>query len=853
VKAVPPSDPSKAALYIVGGATNASISWYSGLQRFHFSNSSWETITPVVTVTQGRQNHGATYLNSTDQIFVYAGIQGGQTASDALSSQTFLISASPPYSVLSFQSAAPPVTAPMVMPFDANRALLIGGASTNKEVWTFGQTQGWANLGVTLPEGIEYQNTTQCAVVTGDDGSKVLEVFDLGSTPNNVTSYVLLTASGQPGATGQTVGGQPSKKRKRDLTLADWPAYNGSLAPTTTRSNYQVAEGPNGIMVFTGGNSANPVAMFDAKENTWLNATQALGGAAQVPLQTSSLPSVSVIHPSTSAPSSTSTPAAVAATGSASKTKTLTVLGGTLGAVFALAAILILILVLMKWRKVKKEEKIKPYINEKGNDDRLSFADQGAEFMHEAGGSVGRRYSQSVRSSVNSLQIFQNRNKGAKNGHRRGLPSDEVPIVKNKSPLGMSEPLELSRMNESPRTSPPGSRRLNPSPETPVQNASPLANRQLAPNSAPDTQRSRSTGWSTYFANNNVTDLASMRSPKRDTVDSIDPSFRTSGISRSEFTDSSSRLAAAGVKPLELNLGPKFDGQRLSMSKVASGSPTYNRSSEDLSRGQSAQVSQWDNDGRTVGSSSAPPSRWNNEPTTTANTSAPSSRWNNEQSTIGSTPAPSAFAASTPGDKSRHDTYSDTASLSSRYSSNTNPYFSGGVNPYHQNDPTADLFKNGRNPKTGSPVLRPTQSPTLKPAQSPLLRPKSNLSIVTDADGASRASDITVFPGAQSLGSPKYPPSKSAMDFPMPKAYFGANKQTGEEVRDSAASNVTVFPRGVPASGNSPTTGTFAASKGGSQLVPPSPTHSQRKGPVIRKTTGDEDMSWLNINAGKAA
>lgn len=849
MKAVPPSDPAQAALFIVGGAANSSMSSYSGLQKFSFGNGTWQTITPEVIVTQDRQNHGAAYLNQTDQILVYAGTQAGQDASSALSSQTFLISASPPFSVLSYSSTAPPVTAPMLLPFDESRAVLVGGASDNKEVWTFGQAQGWADLGIVLPEGIEYQNSTQCVVISGDDGSKVMAMFDMGTSPNNVTNFVLLTASGSPGSIGQTVGNQTSKKRKRDLILADWPTYNGTLAPTVTRSDYQIADSPDGILVITGGNSANPIAMFDSKENSWLNASQALGGAAQVPLHTStsSLPSVSVVNP-TATSGTTSTPAAAAGGvgNSPSTGKTLAVLGASLGVVFGLAAILIVILVLLRWRKQKKSKKNQGYINEK-NDDRLSFADQGAEFMHEAGGSVGQRYSQSINSSLTSLQIFQNRAKGAKNGHRRGLPSDEVPIVKNKSPLGMSEPMEMSQMSDGPRTSPPGSRRLNPSPEAPAQKAAPLANSRLAPDAPVDPERSRSTGWSTYFSNNDVTNLASMRSPNRDTQDTLEPSFRTSDFSRSDYNDSSSRLAAAGVKPLELNLGPKFDGQRLSMSRVTSGSPTFSRSSEDL-KGYSAQIGQWNKE--------QPPS----------SSSVPNSRWNNEPSTINSTPTASRFAFSTAA-KSQTDATSDTASISSRYSVSTNPYFTSGVNPYHINDPTVELFKNGPKSGSSSPVLRPTQSPTLRATQSPILRPKSNLSVVTDADDTG-SSAVTVFPGENGLPSPKFGPSKSAgskttgLNFPMPKTYFGNNQG-----RDSGASNVTLFPSGMP----SPTTSTFGPSAVKPRLVearsPPSsmygspvaknrappvpPAAAQKNGPVIRKTTGDEDMSWLNINAGR--
>jgi len=1074
VKAIPPSDPTQAALYIVGGAANSSNPSYPGLQKYTFTNSSWETISPVVSVTQGRQNHGAAYLNSTDSIFVYAGTQAGEQPDYSLSSQTFLISASPPYSVLSFTSEAPPLVAPMVMPWDENRAVIVGGASSNTQIWTFGLAQGFANVGTVLPEGIEYQNTTQCMLAIGDDGSKVLEIFDMGTSPNNVTDYVLLTASGAPGATGQTVGGQPSKKRKRDLTLADWPTYNGTLAPTTTRSGYQIADSPDGIYVITGGNSQNPVEMFNSKENSWMNATEILGGGQQTPLQTTStLPSVSVVAPIASSAATSSATAVVAAAGGNSKSKTLTVLGGALGAVFGLAAILVIVLLLLKWKQDKKKRNTQNYVNEK-NDDRLSFADQGAEFMHEAGGSVGRRYSQSIHSR-NSMQIFHNRGKSGKSGHRRALPSDEVPIVKNRSPLGMSEPMEMSPMSGSPRTSPPTSRRLNTTPEAPVQTVSPLANSIVPPDPPIDPERSRSTGWSTYFANNDVTNLASMRSPNRDTVDTIDPSFRSSGFSRSDLTDSGSRLAAAGVKPLELNLGPKFDGQRLSMSKVTSGSPTFRWSTEDQTRGQSAEVSRWNKEpaltavntiprsGHEQSATRAYPStrwdndssmkdnttsttRWNNSPpkTTTATGtgwnnepprnkpalppwsnepstrsinqpqsgktspddwngsstravnqlksgktspsgwnesstmgvsqpksgktspsgwnestvrpvdqpragktsppgwnnasstmgstvprannqpstfvasaatpwnndlsmkstelarsgktsppgwnqnstappanlaptwknedssigSVPSSRWANEPSTATNTPAVSSFAVSTP-DMVRSDAASDTISISSsRYSSMTNPYFSGGVNPYHMNDPTTELFKSGRKSGQNSPVRHrsPTSSPQLRPTKSPSLRPKSNLSIVTDASGDPRASAITVFPGldeAPALPSPRLavPPAKGAsslappspttrppLDFPMPRAY------AADKPRDSAASTVTLFPRGVP----SPTVASFgpgpavtkpklvdARAAFGAPRPPP---------PAAHRTPGasvDEDMSWLNIDAGQ--
>ena len=428
--------------------------------------------------------------------------------------------------------------------------------------------------------------------------------------------------------------------------------------------------------------------------------------------------------------------------------------------------------------------------------------------MHEAGGSVGHRYSQSLNSPTPGMQSFQNKTKTAK-GHRRGLASDEAALVKNKSPLGMSEPMEMSQIVDSSRTSPSGSFKLNTTPQNPVQvQSSPTGSSSgLVPAPAVGPERSRSNGWSTYFANNEVTNLASMQSPSRDTVNTIDPSASTSDFTKSD-NESNTTLKASGVKPLELNLGPTFDSQRLSMSRVTSGNPSYASSSLEFSKAQAAVIGRYA-----------------------------------DQSTVNSTPTTSAFVFSTP-EKSKADSSSDTRSIrsvGSQYSVSSNPYFSGGVNPYHMNDPTANYFS-GKNSKSAN--------------NSPILRPKSNLSIVTDAD--SRASAITVFPGANGLPSPKFMPPKLGSsiptDMPIPRALIA-----GGGARDSNASNsssATLFPRGIPSprvstfgpgavkprivDATSPTTSTY--------LSPPQPVVTG-KGTTVKKLSTHEDMSWLNINA----
>src|SRR5271168_3882014 len=61
-------DNSKPALYVVGGATNSSFTSYPGLQRYSILDKLWQTITPIVPVTQNRLRPGTAYLNASSAI-----------------------------------------------------------------------------------------------------------------------------------------------------------------------------------------------------------------------------------------------------------------------------------------------------------------------------------------------------------------------------------------------------------------------------------------------------------------------------------------------------------------------------------------------------------------------------------------------------------------------------------------------------------------------------------------------------------------------------------------------------------------------------------------------------------------
>jgi hypothetical protein len=530
-----------AKLYIVGGNANeTAATWnYPGLMHYTFSEKKWDWQRSVSWNTQNRVDHAAVYLQDSQKILIYAGSQLG---GEGPSSESFLFSTVEPYYVSSLPSAgAPPSVKPMLMNSDASTALLVGGGASNTAVWKFTEANGWQDLGVTLEQPIANQEAVQCSVVSNKDGRVALEKFDMSVTPNTVERILLLNKDGSPASPGTIVG----DKVKR-VTLDDWSTYNETYAPTTTRSGYSLAQGDDGTTVATGGDESEPLAVFNAKENSWVNAT-ALFAGQQVLVNSVSSSSASSTPTSTAflsaTPSSTTTGAAMAPPPAPSnKGKMLTVLGATLGTIFGIATILILILFCLKYRK-NKSKKTPGYVEK---NDRMSFADRGAEFMKEAGGSVVTYQPNHTNDSFTSLAIIQGR--GA-NGHKKNVASDAstAGLVKKSSPLGYSEPYELSKFD------------LKPEPVAPMV-------RQNSSRTKP-APRARSSGWSRYFANNDApTNLANMQDNR-----STYASDRTSTGSQSNYTNSRmySGRPSQHIAPLEI---PKLDSQRLS--RVASGSPT---------------------------------------------------------------------------------------------------------------------------------------------------------------------------------------------------------------------------------------------------------------------------------------
>lgn len=479
---------SKAALYVVGGSPNSSSIQYPGLQRYSLQDRRWENINPVTRVTQNRQHHGAAFLNASSSILVYAGSQDGDSNP---STQTFLMETWPPYNVRSFSSPAPPVVDPIMLTWGANRAAMIGGSSTNNRIFTFGPDDGWADAGVTLTQPPQDRSVAQSALLSLVDQSKVLVTFDMSHSPNTVTRTVVLNPGGQPAQYGQTVGdtGKSSRLRRRDVTLSNFPKYNDSLAPKEIRTGASLAQDPGGLTVITGGNDQSPFLVFNAMENQWVDVTTLVGEQPQIPITGSASSSIS-----TPTASASSTPAA---TGGSSRSHSLIILGAVLGSICGIAALLIIALLILRWKKQKRNmERHDPDFpnDRKPKDGRMSFEDQGRQPFKAAAEPMGR----SVVPSADDMTMV-----GGEGSHTRQLSFNSrlkydpqrssnisfgpAMFSHPKGPLATSRPMpldEAAELQERPNTS--GVRPLT-NPAT------------LDPSSS---RRKNDSGWSTYFSGN---------------------------------------------------------------------------------------------------------------------------------------------------------------------------------------------------------------------------------------------------------------------------------------------------------------------------------------------------------------
>lgn len=538
-------------MFIVGGVTNSSAQSYSGLQRYSFTNQKWEELKPSDSSAQNRLGHSSVFLNSSSSILIYAGSQDGVFPS----SQTFTISTLPPYTVQAFRGdAAPPLIKPLLLPLNSSHALMLGGDPHNKGLYTFSPQDEWQSFNVTLKDGLKSSDEVQVVVADGGDGSNLLETFDMSASPNSLSTLSLqihtettskksITSSPSPTQTPQ-----PSKKRKRQATT-NRPPYNSTLASHTERRAFSLAQDPDGLVVISGGVSdgQDVLCLFNQTGNQWIDSTQFFelsSTTAASPTPTTSSPIASLTQSSSS--SSTSAPT------HNGKSRPLTILGATLGAVFGLVAILIILLLLLRYFRGRRASKDQQASSEYALGDKreMDFADRGADFMREAGGSVAttsnHRHVDSG-NTVNSLAIVSGSGRAGSQQSKRGFfhkTGDSSGSAKSffgrtRSPLAPSPP-HISG---------------------PIQPVNPEDHHnQLGTSPEPRTEPRTDTGWSKYWANNSATNLGQSSAPGHTHRESA--SRPTTYTSNSQSDYGSSRITSsnahesAEVQPLSIRTNP---------------------------------------------------------------------------------------------------------------------------------------------------------------------------------------------------------------------------------------------------------------------------------------------------------
>ncbi|KAK6864639.1 hypothetical protein PG990_005919 [Apiospora arundinis] len=570
-----PKDASKAALYIVGGTSTDPS--YKGLQKFTYSTGKWETINSTVLDIKSRLWHSAVYLNASDSILVYAGAQDG---TKHMSSQTFTVEASEPYTVLSWESSAPPAIAPILLQWSEAQAVMVGGDAANTKVMLFDAKKGWYDSNSTLAEPI-MKSTTQvkATLVNADDGSKHLYTFDMSKSPNEVARMVLMDAQ------GPVVKSIPIRKAKspspslegRELTASNWPKYNATLAPTTIRDQYSLASNPGGLVVMSGGNDKDDLCIFNARENCWENATAKLVGIEDFDI--ASVPTVGTSDP-TDVPSPLSIPeptetsataAPPAAASSPKKMETGQILGISLGVIFGIAIMLITVLF---WLRRKKQRQT--YI-EQGHARRDSGVPEKSYMpdMAKASGGYFRGHNQQASAgSFSSMAILMG---------KMGKPSMER---KNSQNSGISKRSSVSsiltkqfkstigRPVPQPRSSPILESRdekgvsFAAEVEDPKPRNGPAVNR--------DGETRRSSGWNRYWSGGSTLNVFGFGSgSRRETQASEDSSHYSNG---NRMTQDS-----ATVPPLQMEGRPSF-------SRVHSNSPAVSHNNSELSVGLQGKI-----------------------------------------------------------------------------------------------------------------------------------------------------------------------------------------------------------------------------------------------------------------------
>ncbi|KAH6898603.1 hypothetical protein B0T10DRAFT_555908 [Thelonectria olida] len=585
---------TKDSLFVVGGTGGSD--GYTGLQKYSFSAKKWTTITPSLLFTQNRQDHGVAYLEELDQIVVYAGSTDGSTLAN---SDCWAIGASEPYNVKAFPASSHWAVKPILLKWSSNQLALVGGNTANVAVPLFDYTNGWLESGITLAQGLPKDTSSmQAILVDGTDSSKSLYTFDLSVSPNEVTRYVLQNAD------GTRVSGS-SAITKRDLTLDDWPEYNSTNAPRSPRTNFAIAQS-DGMVVFSGGNSDVPLAMFDATENSWLDSSEVFAVQAQSlesvststessktktsstktkshsSTETSTLITSTFSSTSTSTGSltisdasaaATSTDAAAAAGGSSDSSSGLSsnaVLGITLGSILGFLALLLVLLLLLRRRKKVKQQNDDSVAHTRGlsSDEKAPMVFHDAPPPASSPGHLRGHNPQFSQESYSSMAILMGRAGKPKTGLTRKPSADSNRSSSSTLHKQLKSKISKPILHDMPHpvleNQEPRGVAFDPSVAEPRPRP-----RQPGPMETEDGMR-RSSGWNRYWSGGSALQILGFGGPpKRVTVADDDGSSHYSESTQYHPNPRATQDSAT-VPPLNFDFKPEFN-------RVNSGSPVVEK------------------------------------------------------------------------------------------------------------------------------------------------------------------------------------------------------------------------------------------------------------------------------------
>lgn len=361
------------ALYILGGtsanATMVPEKGYMGIQKYTFRTGKWDIIPVADPIAYNVTNHGALFLEDTQEILMYSGTRWPDT--ETPSAMTFLIKTAAPYIITAVAAeTAPPLLASVLLPWGSDSALIVGGGTQNTRLLTYGPQAGWRDLGITLPEGLPSRKSG-AALVVGDDESIMLVSFDISTTPTKFTGTIVKHGNGTAGDS------------KDGLTETNWPKYNGTYAPRDVQASFAMASGDD-TLVFSGGSEESPLCIFNMRRNTWEDPTEIFSQEENVEVVhdgTGDAGRIGELPTPTPTPTPTASPEAAGA-GEGGKLNTIQILFIVLGAIFGVLIILVGALYYIKKRKRKN----KSTLGRSGTTrSKMSFQDRGLSFMKETG------------------------------------------------------------------------------------------------------------------------------------------------------------------------------------------------------------------------------------------------------------------------------------------------------------------------------------------------------------------------------------------------------------------------------------------------------------------------------------